>query len=164
MIADASALFDPTDDDRPLSRVGEALHDPFDGIHGHDQDHADAHVECAVHLVAFDRPPPGQLAKQDGNLPRTPVDHRAQALGEDARHVVREPAARDVGERVQVRVLEQSAQGAQVAAVRGEQGVSDRAGHAGQAVIDAELFLLEEDLLLYKQASRFFEIVFYQVL
>lgn len=61
-----------------------------------DEDHADAVVERARHLERRDVPVFHQEAKDGRQLPRRRVDVAPERLGEHARDVLREAAARDV--------------------------------------------------------------------
>ena len=67
----------------------------------HDDDHADAHVEHAVQLVGVDAG--GELGdqfEQRAARPGAELDLGVDAVGQDAWQVLRQPAAGDVGERL----------------------------------------------------------------
>ena len=73
-------------------RVGE--------VFGDDQDQADPHVEDAVHLGLVDRAQPLQPGEDLGDRPRPAAEADGAALGKDARRVIDQAAAGDVGDAV----------------------------------------------------------------
>src|SRR5271157_1408089 len=90
-----------------------ALHDAADGVASlaatlqdklrllellrrHDQDHADAHVEGAQHLVAGHIADLLQVLEDGWHRPGVDLDDRSHALGQHARKVLGEAAAGDV--------------------------------------------------------------------
>ena len=98
------------------------------GDHGN---HADAHVQGALGLLdrhAADIP--DQTEDRCGR-PRRPVDGRRQVGRQDAGQVGRQPAARDVAERVHLDALDQRQTVARVDAGRLEQLVDQRATELG---------------------------------
>ena len=72
----------------------------------HDGDHADAAVEHAPHLVPL-HAEAGEPREHLGPLPGARVDLRAEPLGQHARQVALDAAARDVGQRADVHGVEQ---------------------------------------------------------
>ncbi len=76
----------------PLQRV----HHLVDLCRADDEDHADPIVERARHLERRDVPVLHQEAEHRWQLPRRRVDIAPERLGQHARDVLREPAARDV--------------------------------------------------------------------
>ena len=69
-------------------------------ILGDDQDQADPHVEDAVHLGVVDRAQPLEPGKDLGDRPRAAVEPDRAAFGKDARGVVDQAAAGDMGDPV----------------------------------------------------------------
>ena len=86
-------------------------------------DHADATVEGAVHLVAGDVAGLLQPAEHRRPLPALLVDHRLGVGGQYARNVLPETAAGDVGEGVDLALLDELEHGFHVDAGRLQQGV-----------------------------------------
>src|SRR5207302_804553 len=90
-----------------------------------EDDHADPHVENAVHLFE------GHIAflmqeledRKDG--PRTGPDHDVDVLGQHARNVVEESATRDVSHPVNEVLRQQRFEGPEVGEMRRQQGVRD---------------------------------------
>ena len=73
-------------------RVGE--------VFGDDQDEPDAHVEDAVHLGLFDGAKLLEPGEDRGDWPRSAVKPDSTAVGKDARGVIDQSAAGDMGDAV----------------------------------------------------------------
>src|SRR5829696_3775688 len=113
----------------------------------HRQDHADAHVEDAEHLLGLDLSRLLEIVEEAGHRPAPDADQRVGLRRHDARQVVRDAAARDVGHAVQRGVAEQGPQRLEI----GEMGLEELLAHGplpvpGRLVADAEAGLLEDDL------------------
>jgi len=81
--------------------LAAALEVGFDGFYvgwGHDENHADAHVEGLQQLVGFDFSERGQKFEDRRDRPGGEVDLRFHAGGEDARQIAGNAAAGDVRE------------------------------------------------------------------
>jgi hypothetical protein len=76
-----------------------------------DDDHADAAVEDTVHLGVRHLALLLQPVEQLRPLPGRAVQRRHQRLAEDARHVVEQPAAGDVGEALHGRAFMSASSG-----------------------------------------------------
>ena len=130
-----------------LAHVAEDRLDARQRRLGDDQDEADAHVEDTVHLVVVDLPLALDELEDRRHVPRRAVDFAGDGLRENARNVVREAAARDVGHAVDLDlVVEEASDGLEEAPVDGEERVADRLVRAGQLVEGGHLADVEEDL------------------
>ncbi len=69
-------------------------------VFGDDQDQADPHVEDAVHLGLVDRAQSLQPGEDLGDRPRSALQADGAAVGKDARGIVDQAAAGDVGDAV----------------------------------------------------------------
>ena len=99
--------------------------EPVDVGRSGDEDHPHPHVHHAVALVAVHAAAVPDRAEDRGRLPRVRADDGADSLGEDARNVVGEAAARDVRHRLDPPTREQREEERRVAAVDGEERVGD---------------------------------------
>ena len=81
--------------------VGDGGADRRDGVGGDDEDHADAHVEDAVHLGVLDAAALLDEAEDGGDVPRVEVDSGGDAVRQAAGDVALEAAAGDVGHALQ---------------------------------------------------------------
>ena len=98
VVADlALAANDASDDDMAFVGAVEDGLGLLDLFGWDDGDEADAHVEGAQHLVLVHVAERLQMLEQRGYVPGGQVDQRAHALWEDARQVLRDAAAGDVG-------------------------------------------------------------------
>ena len=89
--------------DDPGGYLGFLPEDPDDGLGvvvGHDHHHADAHVEDPVHLLVGDVAVLLEPGEDGGQVPARLLDPDGGALGQDARRVVDQAAAGDVGDAV----------------------------------------------------------------
>uniref|UniRef100_A0A0N4Z858 Oxidoreductase n=1 Tax=Parastrongyloides trichosuri TaxID=131310 RepID=A0A0N4Z858_PARTI len=86
----------PADEGR-LARVQQGGQHRLDVLGRDDQDEADAAVESAQHFVCFNTAGFGQPLEDVGHGPGVPVEAGLKALGDAARRVFDQTAARDVG-------------------------------------------------------------------
>ena len=121
-----------------------------------DDDHADAHVEGAVHLLVGDAPALLDQAEERRHLPGARGAARApRPCGQDARDVAREAAAGDVDERPHLVALEERLERGEVAAVRRRAAPRPtRGAELGQVRVDAVAEGLEEHLARERVAVR----------
>ena len=90
-------------------------------------DHADPHVEGAVHVVLRHAPDALEIAEDRVGRPGGLVDQRSGARREDARQVLGDPAAGDVREPFDEPRLEERPDHGQIRPVDAEQLLADRA-------------------------------------
>ncbi len=91
-----------------------------------DDEHTETHVEDVVHFGVWDAAELLDEAEDGQNGPTAQIEFCAQAIGKDARRVVDEAAARDVGESVNVYASgPQLADLAEVGAMNGKQCFAD---------------------------------------
>ena len=91
-------------------------------LRGDDGDETDAHVEGAEHFVLLDIAEVLEMGEQRRNLPGGEVYDRVQTLGENARQVLRDAAAGDVGHARDKAARGELPDDAEVAAVRAHEG------------------------------------------
>ena len=95
--------FDDFADDPGLMLLGaDELQDGVRLLDVDDGDHADAHVEDLVEFFFGDAAALGQQAENGQHVPGALADDDVARFGEDARDVVDETAAGDVGQAVDV--------------------------------------------------------------
>jgi len=90
------APFDTADTEELFASAFEVGFDRFYIGRGHDEDHADAHVERLQQFVSLDFSKHGEKFKDGRNRPRGEVDLRFNASGKNARQIARNAAAGDV--------------------------------------------------------------------
>jgi phosphoribosylformylglycinamidine cyclo-ligase len=98
--------------------------DPIDIRRRNDHHHADAHVEHAQHLVPIHFAVLEEELEDGQHRPRSELDASVERFGQHTRHVVREPAAGDVRERVNRALLDKRQQLLEVRDVRLQENVS----------------------------------------
>src|SRR5687768_13804780 len=97
----AARAFDHLADAHDFLAGGLELGGDFAGqLGGHGQHHPNAAIERARHLARLDVALSLQERHQPRLLPRVGVDHGVRAFGQHAGDILEQPAAGDVGERV----------------------------------------------------------------
>lgn len=93
------ASFDAADAEEFLAAAFEVGFDGFNVGGGHDEDHADAHVERLQQFVSFDFSEHCEKFEDGWNGPGGEIDLRFYTRGENARQVAGNTAAGDVRKR-----------------------------------------------------------------
>ena len=139
------AAGDFSDEDGGFSGFGEAVEEDAAVVGAGGDDHANAHVEGALHFGEFDLAVGLDEAEEGGHFPSVAVDGGAGAFGEHSRQVVGDAASGDVGEAEDEAFADEGKEAFGVAAVWGEEGVGEGGfAFGGEEIAEAEAADFEE--------------------
>ena len=95
-----------------------------------DEDHADAHVEDLMKFLVLDPGRGGEQLEEGRDGPGAELDFGVEPLGQDARDIVHQAAAGDVGDALDLDFGADFADVGQVECVGAQQFVAERAAQA----------------------------------
>src|SRR5690606_34933204 len=132
-------------DPRRLALIVKTSDDGVRFSGGHDQHHPHPHVEGAEHLFFVHTPVAHDHLELGRHRPARPVDACLEAVRDHPGQVLREAAAGNVRQGVDLPVLDQREDRLEVAPVHAQQHVGDRGIVLREAVVDAEAEPVEEE-------------------
>lgn len=139
------AAGDFADEDGGLAGFGEAVEEDAAVVGAGGDDHADAHVEGALHFGEFDLAGGLDETEEGGHFPSVAVDGGAGAFGEHSGEVVGDAAAGDVGEAEDEAFADEGEEAFCVATMRGKESIGESCFVlGGEGIPEAEAADFEE--------------------
>ena len=151
----SSTLADNTDDAVGLMLGLENISSLRKLALGKNYDITDTHVEDAIHFVAVDLTLVLNELEDRRNFPGGTVDFGVDGLRENARNVIREASARNVGHTRNLNLtLKKFCDGLQEALMNGEKRLTERLVRAGELILPGILAEIENNAAGEREAVR----------